>query len=66
MMAQTSDRVSSLAARYANITPEELYSITSDAVQRRQTAGELRTMAMSLLRQDEVKGLRKLAQKVFG
>lgn len=64
-MAQTSDRVSSIAARYANITAAELHSITSDAVQRRQTAGELRTMAMSLLRQDEVKGFRKFIVKLF-
>lgn len=65
-MAQTSDVISSLAARYVGITAEQLYAITSDAVQRRQTAGEISSMAASLLRQDEVKGLRGLIKKVAG
>lgn len=63
-MAQTSDRVSTLAARYADITADELLMMND--VQRRQTAGEIRSMAMSLLRQDEVRGLRKFVRKVFG
>lgn len=66
MNARTSDRVSRIAARYSGITAAELRSLTSDAAQRRQTAGEIRTMAMSLLRQDEVKGLRRFLGKLFG
>lgn len=63
-MAQTSDVISSIAARYARLTDEQLFSITSDAVQRRQTAGEIRSMAASLLRQDQHKGLRGLIRRV--
>jgi len=60
-MAQTSDRVSSIAARYVNITSREL-------AQKR--AGELvkdiRALAASVLRQDETRGLRGLVRKVTG
>jgi hypothetical protein len=59
MMAQTSDKVSSIAARYVNfrfpirpVTMHEANKIESD----------VRAMAASLLRQDEVKGLRKLGR----
>lgn len=58
-MAQTSDKVSSIAARYVNITTAELAKM--DAAQLRN---DVRSMAASLLRQDEVKGLRKLARLV--
>lgn len=62
-MAQTSDRISSLAARYANITASELMSLTISQAEVR--ASDIRSMAASLLRQDEVKGLRKFIRKVF-
>ena len=63
-MAQTSDRVSSIAARYANLTANDLRSL--DAVQQREMAADIRSMAASLLRQDEVKGLRGFWKKVLG
>lgn len=65
MNAQTSDRISSLAAKYARMTADELLVATSDAVLRRETAEEIRSMAMSLLRQVEPKGLRRIFKKVF-
>lgn len=58
-MAQTSDRVSSIAARYADITPEELAALMEPATGPQDVAKDIRTMAASLLRQDEVKGRRK-------
>lgn len=63
-MAQTSDRVSRLAARYAGITADNLLSLTATQPLREQTAGDIRSMAASLLRQDEVKGVRKLLRRV--
>ncbi len=60
MGAQTSDRVSSLAARYANITARELAMMTSG--EAGVIVSDIRAMAASLLRQDEIKGRRK--QKV--
>jgi hypothetical protein len=66
MTARTSDRVSSIAARYAGLTADNLLSLTATAALREQTARDMRSMAASLLRQDEVRGLRKLARKVLG
>lgn len=64
-MAQTSDRVSSLAARYVSISADQLLARTATEQSRQALASELRSMAASLLRQDEVKGVRKLL-KVIG
>lgn len=66
MNARTSDRVSSLASRYARMTPDTLLALTATEATRNKTCDEIRSMAMSLLRQDEVKGLRKLFKKVIG
>lgn len=64
--AQTSDKVSSLAASYANITADRLLAATASASLREMTAADIRSMAASLLRQDEHRGLRKLWKKVIG
>ena len=65
-MAQTSDRISKIAGRYAGITTNELLAVTSTPALREQTAGDIRSMAASLLRQDETTGLRRLLRKVIG
>lgn len=65
-MAQTSDRISALAAKYAPLTPDRLRVITSDSHYREATAADIRAMAASLLRQDETKGLRGLVKRVLG
>lgn len=66
MTAQTSDRVSSLAARYARLTADNLLSMTATAPLREQATKDIRSMAASLLRQDEVRGLRRLIRKITG
>lgn len=58
-MAQTSDRMSSIAAKYLNITGDDL------GPGNEHMAADIRSMAASLLRQDEVKGLRRLIRKVL-
>jgi hypothetical protein len=63
-MARTSNRISTMAARYAGLTPDNLLSLTATEALRDQTAADVRSMAASLLRQDEVKGLRKLFRKL--
>jgi len=65
-MAQTSDRVSAIAARYAGVKADELLALTATPSMREQTAADVRSMAASLLRQDETRGLRGLVRKVFG
>jgi hypothetical protein len=65
--AQTGDRVSALAARYAKLQPGNLNGLTAD--ERRQLAADVRSMAASLLRQDETKGkrgLRGLIARIVG
>jgi hypothetical protein len=66
MSARTSDRVSSIAARYAKITSQELLARTATDFMREATAADIRSMAASLLRQDDHKGLRGLIRKVAG
>jgi hypothetical protein len=63
MTAQTSDRVSSIAARYTKITGDTLMGMTAKPSSAAIAANDIRTMAASLLRQDEVKGIRKLLKK---
>jgi hypothetical protein len=63
-MAQTSDRVSSIAGGLAKITADQLLARTATNAAREELAFQIRSMAASLLRQDEVKGVRKLLQKV--
>lgn len=62
--AQTSDRISSLAGKYQTLTADRLVSLTETEEHRRKTAAEIRSMAASLLRQDETRGLRKLVSYV--
>lgn len=64
-MAQTSDRVSSIAARFLNIKAETLMALTAKQSTAEILADDIRSMAASLLRQDEVRGFRKLIRKVF-
>lgn len=64
MSAQTGDRISSIAARYAGITAKELAMMTTGEASGH--VRDIRAMAASLLRQDEVKGLRRVWQKVRG
>ena len=65
-MARTSDRVSRLAAQYAKLTGEGLKARTSTDFMRAATAEDIRSMAASLLRQDETKGLRGLWKRIAG
>ena len=58
--SQTSDRVSSLAGRYAGISGNTVRQMNPDAL-----AADIRSMAASLLRQDEVKGLRGVVRRLF-
>jgi hypothetical protein len=64
--AQTSDRVSSIAARYAKITPQELLARTATEFMCKATVEDIQSMAGSLLRQDQHKGLRGFIRKVTG
>jgi hypothetical protein len=64
-MAQTSDQLSSIAARYIGMSNTALKAkLEGDGL--KEVAHDIRSMAASLLRQDEVKGLRKLIRKVVG
>lgn len=62
--AQTSDKVSSIAARYATITRQELLARTATDFMQEATVSDIRTMAASLLRQDETKGFRRLLKRI--
>lgn len=63
-MAQTSDHVSSLAAHYIAMSNTALKA-KLDNGGFNEVAGDIRSMAASLLRQDEVRGLRGFIRKVF-
>ena len=63
-MARTSDRVSRLASRYARLTPETLHALSQSVASREATAEEIRSMAASLLAQDEHKGLRGILKRI--
>lgn len=64
MPSQTSDRISSIAARYANITPARLIGLAGSDATVEQAASDIRSMAASLIRQDETKGLRGIGKRV--
>lgn len=64
--AQTSDRVSSIAAGYVGISNTALRQKVETRDGLNEVAHDLRSMAASLLRQDETKGLRNLFRKVTG
>lgn len=65
-MAQTSDQISSLAARYVGISNTALRAKLESRDSLNEVAHDIRSMAASLLRQDEVKGLRGLVRKIIG
>lgn len=65
MPAQTSDKISSLAAKYIGMSNAQLGAKVETREGRNEVAHDMRSMAASLLRQDEVKGLRKLFSKVL-
>lgn len=65
-MSKTSDRVSAIAGRYTKITPGMLIALTSNEQSATNVAADVRSMAASLLKQDEHKGLRGLIRKVTG
>lgn len=64
-MAKTSDHISSLAASYIGISNTALRKkLEGDGFN--EVAHDIRSMAASLLRQDEHRGLRGLLRKAFG
>lgn len=66
MMAQTSDKVSSIAGRYIGMSNTALKAKVETRDGLAEVGHDVRAMAASLLRQDEVKGLRKVMRRVFG
>lgn len=66
MSAQTSDRVSRLAAQYVKMTAEGLKARCSTDFMREATAEDIRTIAASALRQDQTKGLRARLKRMIG
>lgn len=65
-MAQTSDQISSLAARYVGMSNTALKAKTESRDGLNEVAHDIRSMAASLLRQDEVRGLRGFVRKLLG
>jgi hypothetical protein len=65
-MAQTSDRISALAARYASMTNTQFRHAAKSEADMAELAHDVRSMAASLLRQDEVKGPRMWVKKLLG
>lgn len=63
-MAETS--LSSLASRYAKTTPEMVLALAYKERSREKLAADIRSMAASLLRQDETKGLRGIVKRMLG
>lgn len=63
-MAETSDRVSSIAGRMAKLSPATVRITAADPAQLNAFVKDVRTMAASLLRQDETRGLRRMLLKV--
>lgn len=59
-MAQTSDRISSMAARYRTMTGADVVEAGLDPRKADQLAKDIRSMAASLQRQDETPGKRFL------
>lgn len=64
MNAHTSDRVASIAARYATMTGPRLMALSAKISTADNAAADIRAMAASLLRQDETKGLRGLLKRI--
>lgn len=64
-MAQTSDRVSSIAAKYANFSIVHLAAATSSSDKRNELIADIRTLAASALRQDEHRGFRGVITRLL-
>ena len=58
-MAQSSNRVSSIAARMAHISPETVRDAAGDIAGLNALVKDIRSLAASVLRQDEVRGERQ-------
>jgi hypothetical protein len=65
-MVQTSDRVSSIAGRYVNLTPARLLAATAKDSTLEAAVEDIKALAASCLKQDEVRGVRKLLKLVTG
>lgn len=65
MNARTSDRVSSIAARFLNVKAETLMALTAKQSTAEILADEIRTVCASALRQDEHKGIRAAGKRIF-
>ncbi len=65
-MTQTSDRVSTMAARHTKLTAETLMALAAKPSTAEILASDIRSMAASLLAQDEHRGLRGMIRKVTG
>lgn len=65
-MAQTSDHISSIAARYVGLSNTALKAKVASRDGLNEVAHDIRSMAASLLRQDEVRGLRGFVRKLLG
>jgi hypothetical protein len=65
-MARTSDRVSSIAARFVNLKAETLMALTAKHTTAEKLAADIRSLAASALAQDEVKGLRGFIRRIVG
>lgn len=63
-MAETGEEISGIAARYIHISKAELTGLTEE--QTVPLIADIRSMAASLLRQDETKGVRKLVHRILG
>lgn len=63
-MAQTSDRISGIAARMGRLTPAAVRATAENPAALNAFVQDARSMAASLLRQDEVRGLRKVLLKL--
>lgn len=63
-MAETSDRVSSMAARYRTMTARHVVVAASTDAGAAKLAEDIRSMAASLARQDETKGLRGFIKRL--
>jgi hypothetical protein len=64
-MAETSDRMSSIAARYNNITAARVIALTENDRSLEVFVRDIRSMSASLRRQDETKGLRERIKEFF-
>jgi hypothetical protein len=58
-MAQTTDRVSAIAARLSKITARTILRAAADPEKLEQLRADIRTVAASALRQDETRGPRR-------